>query len=116
MRLVHRRVMLESLPADISHQALQVPDFNHRTASESIQRIVHKLPVTDIAANHSMTVIGGNSGIAEGTLGSPAGHSSVSVLGPKRGGQYLRVSHLHLAEKAFCPIAAMEDDTLIRVV
>src|ERR1700761_8857293 len=116
MRLIHRRMMLESLPANISHQALEVPDFHHRTAAKSIQRIIHKLPVTDITANHSMTVIRGNSGIAEGTLGSPAGHSSIGVLGAKRGRQYLRVCHLHLAEKAFCPIAAMKHHTLIRVV
>ena len=94
MRLVHRRMMLETLPADISHQALQVPDFDHRATAKSIQRIIHKLPVTDITANHSVTIIGGNSGIAEGTLGSPPGHSSVGVLRAKRGRQYLRVGHL----------------------
>ena len=116
MRLIHRRVMLKTLAANIAHQSLQILDFHHRPAAESIQRIIHKLPVAHIAANDSMAVIRGDSRIAKGTLRSPPGYGSVGILRAQSGGKYFRVGHLHLTKKAFCPIAAMEHHALIRVI
>src|SRR5208282_743591 len=56
LRLRHHDVMLEALPADVTHEFLQARNFGDRAVAKRVEWIVRKFAFTDVGADFTVSI------------------------------------------------------------
>src|SRR5215469_3753809 len=116
MRGIHSRMVFKTVFADMFHQLLETGYFHNGAAAKSIQRVVDKVTVPRIGADHAMAIIRRDACVAERTRWSTTCYRSIGIFRAECRRKNLGVRHLDVREKAFGPIPAMKKNTLVWVV
>src|ERR1017187_7163047 len=116
MRPRHRRVVLETIAADIPHQFGKTWHLNHRLGSERIKRIIGEASLSNIRANLPGNIVRTNAAKRHRPSGCASCQSTYSIRLTQNSTQDGCGSDPDVREKILCPVAAMEEDTFIILV
>src|SRR5215470_11181604 len=107
--------MLVAVFADISQELLHFGNFHNTRAAESLQRVVGKFSLADVAAYDALAVDRRETREAHGAaLYLADGGAEGVVLADRAGDDFLEV-HAYLAEEVLGQIAAVEADGFVGI-
>src|ERR1051326_518679 len=108
--------MLETLLANIAQQFLKLGDAHNARAAEGLQRIIGNLAFADITANDPFAVARRETRETHRTRLHQPDAGPVGILLAHRAGDDLLKIHLHAAEEMLGKVAAVEADSLVRIL
>ena len=116
MRGIHGRVMLESVAADEPHQFLQLGNVHDGTGAECRKRIVGETSLSDVRPDAAVVIVGRNTPESDRPLRRTTGEGAIRVLLAERRAQDRSRGDGDIRQERLCPVAAVEEDALVRVV
>ena len=111
----HCGMVLESIEADVLHQFLQLRNLNNCACTKGIERIIGKVSVSKICANLARRVVGADAAKTHWTRGGAALQRSDGVFFAKHRAEDRSCPNANIRQKVLGPVAAMKEDTLVRI-
>src|SRR5438309_11192990 len=114
-REIRCHVVLESVLTDVMQQGLEFGNPYYPNPPKGIERVIGELTLTDVAADGSGPVIGGEAGETHSTRLDPSHDSPEGIVLTNRAGDDLLEVHADVLEEVFGKIAAVEANGFIGI-
>src|SRR6516225_6047816 len=115
-REIRRHVVFEPAFANKAQQLLQPGNAHDTRPTESLERVIRKLALADVAAHLSLAIVGGKARETH----RPALHAAHAspkgiLLAHGSGNDFLKI-HAHIFEKVLWQVAAVKAHCFVRII